>query len=216
MSLDTQFVTLLSMIGMGIYFGAAFDTYNRFLVRAKRKVWFVFINDILFWCIQALLIFYVLYESNQGEWRFYILLALLCGYSAYQALLRNSYKRLLEMTIYWVNKFSKFLVKLGALLFIRPIKGLIALIITVILLIFQVLLKFGNPLLWLAKYLLKALISIVRVIFYPFTSTASWLWKTIPGGVRSPVEKFFDKLAGIGKKLKNTINKLLKKWTNKS
>lgn len=214
MSLDTQFVTLLSMIGMGIYFGAAFDTYNRFLVRAKRKVWFVFINDILFWCIQALLIFYVLYESNQGEWRFYILLALLCGYSAYQALLRNLYKRLLEMTIYWAHQSSKFLTKLGALLFIRPIKGLITLIITVILFIFQLLLKFGNPLLWLAKYLLKALISLVRVIFYPFTSTAVWLWKRIPGPVRSPVEKFFDKLAGIGKKLKNTINKLLK--TNKS
>ncbi len=211
MSLDTQFVTLLSMIGMGICFGASFDTYNRFLGRTQRKLWFVFINDILFWCIQALLIFYVLYESNYGEWRFYILLALLCGYSAYQALFRDLYKRILEATIYWVHQSINFLVKLGALLIIRPIKGLITLVITVVVFAFQLLLKFGNPLLWLAKYLLKALISIVKAIFYPFSSTLAWIWKRIPGRVRSPVEKFFNKLAGIGKKVKNTINKLIKR-----
>ena len=108
MSLDTQFITLISMIGMGISFGAAFDTYNHFLVRGKRKLWFVFLNDILFWCTQALLIFYVLYESNYGEWRFYILLALLCGYSAYQALFKNLYKKFLKMAINWIHQILLF------------------------------------------------------------------------------------------------------------
>lgn len=216
MSLNTQFVTLISMISMGIYFGAAFDTYNRFLIRAKRKVWIVFINDVLFWCIQALLIFYVLYESNYGELRFYILLALLCGYSAYQAIFRGMYKRLLELTIQWVNRSISLLVKFGNLLLIRPVKGLITLIITFILFIFQLLLKFGNLLIKVVKLLLMAVISVVKVLFYPFFKTVGWLWRRIPSQLRLPVEKFFYKLEGFGKRLKNTINKLLNKWTNKS
>jgi spore cortex biosynthesis protein YabQ len=51
MSLTTQFLTMLTMIGMGSYLGAAVDTYSRFLQRQKRAHWVVFINDILFWVI---------------------------------------------------------------------------------------------------------------------------------------------------------------------
>ena len=216
MSLSIQFVTLISMISMGIGFGAAFDTYNRFLVRARRKLWVVFIHDILFWCTQALLIFYVLYQSNYGEWRFYILLALLCGYSAYQAIFKNLYKQLLELAIYWIHQSILFLAKLGALILIRPIKGLFMLIISLIVFIFQVLLKLGKVVLALVKFLLKAVISVVKVLLYPFYKTVVWVWNRMPHQLRLPVEKFFYKLAGIGKKLKNSINKLLKKWTDKS
>ena len=49
MTLSTQFMTMLSMIGMGTLFGAMFDTYQRFLNRPKRKQWIVFFNDLLFW-----------------------------------------------------------------------------------------------------------------------------------------------------------------------
>lgn len=216
MSLDTQFVTMISMISMGICFGAAFDTYNRFLVREKRKVWIVFINDVLFWCIQALLVFYVLYESNYGEWRFYNLLALLCGYSAYQALFKNLYKRLLELSIHLIHQTILFLTKLGVLLLVRPIKGLITLIITVIVFFLQVVLKFGNGILLLANLLLKTVISVVKVLLYPFYKPIVWIWRRIPVRLRSTVEKFFYKLAGIVKKVKNSISKIVKKWTNRS
>ncbi len=216
MSLDIQFVTLISMISMGICFGAAFDTYNRFLVRSKRKAWIVFINDVLFWCIQALLIFYVLYESNYGEWRFYILLALLCGYSAYQALFKHLYKQFLESAIHSVHQTVLFLKRLGVLLLVRPITGLITFIITVIVFFLQLVLKFGNGILALANLLLKALISVVKILFYPFYKTIEWIWGIIPNRLRSPVEKFFYKLAGIGKEVKNSISKLIKKWTTRS
>ena len=216
MSLDTQFITLISMIGMGISFGASFDTYNHFLVRGTRKLWIVFLNDILFWCSQALLIFYVLYASNYGEWRFYILLALLCGYSAYQALFKNLYKKLLKKVIYLVQQTFLLFSKIGDYLLIRPIKGLITLIITLIVFILKVLLKFGNGILALVKWLLKALISVVKVLLHPFYKVVVLVWNWIPAPMRMPVEKFFYKLAGIGRKVKNTINKLFKKWTDKS
>ena len=67
------------------------DTYQRFLKRGHRNRWIVFINDILFWMIQGLIIFYVLFLVNHGELRFYLLLALICGFSAYQALMKRLY-----------------------------------------------------------------------------------------------------------------------------
>ena len=84
------------------------DTYNRFLKRSERKRWIVFIHDFLFWVIQGLLIFYVLFLVNEGEFRFYLFLALLCGFSAYQALLKSLYRSSLELFIKIVIKIFEF------------------------------------------------------------------------------------------------------------
>src|SRR5262245_25191931 len=97
MTLSTQFLSMLSMIGMGSLFGMMFDTYQRFLNRPKRNHWIVFFNDLLFWIIQALLIFYILFLVNNGELRFYIFIAILCGFAAYQSLLKGTYLKLLEI-----------------------------------------------------------------------------------------------------------------------
>jgi len=99
MSLSVQFYTMLAMIAMGSFFGGTLDTYNRFLQRRKRKRWVVFVHDVLFWLCQSLLLFYVLFLVNAGEVRFYIFIALLCGFAAYQALFKNGYLKLLEWCI---------------------------------------------------------------------------------------------------------------------
>ena len=122
MTLTTQFYTLLAMIGMGSFYGAALDTYNRFLKRSERKRWIVFIHDVLFWVIQGLLIFYVLFLVNEGEFRFYLFLALLCGFSAYQALFKKLYRSSLELFIKIVINIFKFCVKSFQILIFLPIK----------------------------------------------------------------------------------------------
>src|SRR6476660_4178123 len=111
MTLTTQFYTLLAMIGMGSFYGAALDTYSRFLKRSERKRWIVFVHDVLFWVIKGLLIFYVLFLLNEGAFRFYLFLALFCGFSAYQALFRNLYRSSLEMFIKIVIKIFEICVK---------------------------------------------------------------------------------------------------------
>ena len=111
MTLSTQFMTMLAMIGMGIFFGAALDTYNRFLKRRKRKSWLVFINDVLFWILQSLFIFFVLFRVNQGELRFYIFIALLCGFAGYQSVFKGIYLKWLEMLIFYCNFTISFFCK---------------------------------------------------------------------------------------------------------
>ncbi|MBU8908439.1 spore cortex biosynthesis protein YabQ [Desertibacillus haloalkaliphilus] len=163
MSLTVQLSTMIAMSAMGVWLGAAIDTYGRFAKQRRSFHWLVAVNDLLFWLIQGLLVFYVLLQVNQGEMRFYVLLALICGYAGYQALFRNYYQALLERLIRFAILTFRFIRSVIIVLFIRPIKWLLKLLYslcmmvitaTVAVLVFvgKVLLK---PLQWLGNALLK-------------------------------------------------------------
>lgn len=205
MTLTTQFYTLLAMIGMGSFYGAALDTYNRFLKRSERKRWIVFIHDILFWVIQGLLIFYVLFLVNEGEFRFYLFLALLCGFSAYQALLRSLYRSSLELFIKIVIKVFEFCVKSVQILIFLPIKWVITVILTLLIGIWK-------TLFFLLKWMGKLLFMIVHVILKPFQWILIKIWDMLPETVTKKVGKFYNRLTGILLKCKNVIKTFINKW----
>lgn len=205
MTLSTQFLTMLSMIGMGSLFGAMFDTYQRFLNRPKRKTWIVFLNDLLFWIIQALLIFYTLFIVNNGELRFYIFIALLCGFAAYQGLFKAVYLRLLELVINTIIAVAKFIKKTFQLLVYKPILGLIQLVITIILVL-------GRGLMTLVKFAFKVLLFILKVVLVPVLKILLILWKLLPKGLKKTVEKLYNRIAGSFEKIGNYMSKLIDKW----
>ncbi|MCQ6276728.1 spore cortex biosynthesis protein YabQ [Bacillus sp. V3B] len=198
MTLTTQFMTMLAMIGMGTFFGAALDTYNRFLQRRKRKSWLVFINDILFWVFQGLLIFFVLFHVNQGELRFYIFLALLCGFATYQSILKQLYLKCLEKLISIVISVFEFTVKFVHLVVYRPIQIFISVLVTTILTI-------GKGLLVLLKGCIRCILSIIKILCMPIIWILLLFWKLLPKGLKKCVEKLYNKLAGKLKIIKNTI-----------
>ncbi len=208
MTLSTQFFTMLSMIGMGALFGMMLDTYQRFLQRSKRKHWLVFINDILFWSLQALLIFYILFLINKGEIRFYIFIALLCGFAAYQSLLKQLYLRILETAIVSFISFYQFMKKTMLLLVYKPARGLVQLVIAIILII-------GRGLITLVKFIFKVLILIMRFILKMTKKILLIFWKLLPKGIKNSVEKLYNNLAGHFSKIKNTISRFIGKWKNR-
>jgi spore cortex biosynthesis protein YabQ len=205
MTLSTQFLTMLVMIGMGTFFGAALDTYNRFLQRSKRKNWLTFINDILFWVFQGLLIFYVLFNINQGEWRFYILIALVCGFAAYQSLFKQLYLKTLERLIILVISIYSFFVKLFLLLIYKPIKGLVTLLISIIIM-------FGNGFYRLFKWVLSIIWLVISQIINLIIWILSLFWKLFPKHFKNSVEKLYNRIAGNIRSIKNSIIKLISKW----
>lgn len=199
MSLPIQFYTLLAMIGMGSLFGAMLDTYQRFLKRGRRKKWIVFVNDLLFWFIQGIIIFYVLFLVNYGELRFYLFLALLCGFSAYQALFKNIYLSLLESLIRLVNMTARLIYRTVYLLVYKPIRGLCLLLIAIILYFYGLLLSLVKIVWIMVKWITKTL-------FKPFL----WLLeKVIPESAKRFVAQLRKKTAGYLKGSKNTIIKAL-------
>jgi spore cortex biosynthesis protein YabQ len=193
------------MIGMGSLFGMMFDTYQRFLDRPNRKSWIVFFNDLLFWVIQALIIFYTLFLVNNGELRFYIFVALLCGFAAYQSLFKGIYLRLLEAIINTVIAIYRFMRRAFLLLIYKPVLGLIQLIISIIILL-------GRGLFSLVKFILNILWIVLKVIWVPIEKIMLLLWKLLPKTIKKSVEKLYNKTAGIFMEIKNYLLKLIKKW----
>ncbi|KEF36425.1 spore cortex biosynthesis protein YabQ [Schinkia azotoformans MEV2011] len=194
MSLTIQLNTMIAMVIMGAWLGAALDTYGRFLKRPKRATWFLFINDILFWMVQALLFFYVLLLVNEGQLRFYIILAILCGYAAYQSLFKNIYLKVLELLIKSSIWTYRFVYRLIIILVVQPIKWLIQLLIVLILFI-------GNVL-W------KILKLTFLIVYTPIKWIFQVLWRFVP----QKVKIFFISMAGILVRKKNTIVKWWKKF----
>lgn len=208
MTLSTQFLTMLSMIGMGALFGMMLDTYQRFLQRPKRKQWLTFINDILFWGLQALLTFYILFLINKGEIRFYIFIALLCGFAAYQSLLKQFYLRILDIAISSFISFYQFMRKTVILLVFKPARGLIQLVIAIILII-------GRGLITLVKFIFKVLILIMQFILKVLRKIMLIFWKLLPKGIKKSVEKLYNNLAGFFSIIKNFISKFFDRWKNR-
>ncbi|WP_375090830.1 spore cortex biosynthesis protein YabQ [Peribacillus sp. RS7] len=208
MTLTIQFYTLLAMIGMGSGFGAALDTYSRFLKRSERKRWIVFIHDFLFWIIQGLLIFYVLFLVNEGEFRLYLFLALLCGFSAYQALFKGFYQRFLEFLIILVIKLARFITNLVHMLIFLPIKWVIVSLIAIII-------GMGKFVLALLKWAGKILLFILNVFWRPVKWILTHIWNLLPVFVTKNVGKFYNKGKGILLKIKNSIIRMLNRWRTK-
>ena len=208
MTLSTQFITMLSMIGMGAFFGAALDTYNRFLQRSRRKRWLVFINDVLFWLLQGLIIFYVLFLVNKGEIRFYIFIALVCGYAAYQGLFKQLYLRLLEIVISITVSTYIFFVKAARILIIRPLQLLFMLLVSIIVMI-------GKSLFFLTKFILRVLIFTAKLFLKPVQGLFLILWKLLPKNIKKFVEKLYNKMAGFLRRLKKYVQRWIKKWKNR-
>ncbi|MFA1715278.1 spore cortex biosynthesis protein YabQ [Peribacillus frigoritolerans] len=208
MTLTIQFYTLLAMIGMGSGFGAALDTYSRFLNRSERKRWIVFIHDFLFWIIQGLLIFYVLFLVNEGEFRLYLFLALLCGFSAYQALFKGFYQRFLEFLIILVIKLARFIANSVHMLIFLPIKWVIVSILAIII-------GIGKFVLTLLKWAGKILLFILNIFWRPLKWILTYIWNLLPVFVTKNVGKFYNKGKGILLKIKNFIFRTINGWKNK-
>ncbi|WP_442597384.1 spore cortex biosynthesis protein YabQ [Neobacillus sp. D3-1R] len=205
MTLSTQFLTMLSMVGMGVLFGTSLDTYQRFLNRPKRKRWFVFINDILFWLSQGLSIFYTLFLVNQGEIRFYIFLALLCGFAAYQSLFKRFYLRLLETFIQFCISTYRFGEKTFLLLIWKPLLWLFSLIISLLFALYR-----GSI------ALIRLLFNIVKWIIIVLSKPIFWIllifWKLMPKKIKKSVEKLYNKMAGIFSLIKNYFQGWIQRW----
>ncbi|MRG88184.1 spore cortex biosynthesis protein YabQ [Salinibacillus xinjiangensis] len=124
MSLSLQFFTMMVMVASGIYLGMAIDTFHRFHNHKKRSDISKYANEILFWILQGLVIFYILYLTNQGQLRLYVWLALLFGIAFYQSVLRVMYLKVLEGMIQYSVATFRFLNRLFQRLVIAPLTKL--------------------------------------------------------------------------------------------
>ena len=208
MTLTTQFYTLIAMIGMGSYFGASLDTYQRFLNRPHRKKWIVFIYDILFWMVQALQVFYVLLLVNQGELRFYSFLALVCGFAAYQALIKGIYLRLLNIFILLVKRTMKLLREISRILIYRPFLFIFKMIKVILNLFLKGIIAIG-------ELIFRIVTIIMKIIFSPIVWIIRRIYNMLPQTFTNKLENMYNKSAGVFLRIKNTLSEWIKERKKK-
>jgi spore cortex biosynthesis protein YabQ len=192
MTLTVQFQTMLSMVFMGIWIGMAVDTYSRFIHEKRKWHWLHFLNDLLFWLVQALLVFSVFLHVNHAEIRFYIFIALICGYAAYRALFETIYKRVLEWFVSAVVSLFRFLFNLFNSLLVMPIKWLIMIITGI--------------LLYVLKILQRIAIVLLKILFSPFKWIGRLVWRFIPKQKWYNLKEKYLKVAGFFNSVKNKVS----------
>ncbi|OIJ20513.1 spore cortex biosynthesis protein YabQ [Anaerobacillus alkalidiazotrophicus] len=193
MSLTVQLQTMLIMVAMGGWLGMAIDTYSRLIRGRNWKKWITVINDSLFWVLQGLLVFYILLQVNEGEMRFYILLALLCGYSCYRALLFSIYLKILEALISTIIKTYKFCKAALFMLIINPTKELLKLLYKLCMMVIS--------------FTISVIFFLLEVIYTPFVWIGKGIWRLLP---KEKIKKYKSKL-GFLSKIKNYIKQRLNK-----
>ncbi|GGD28105.1 spore cortex biosynthesis protein YabQ [Pontibacillus salipaludis] len=193
MSLDTQFFTMVIMFSSGVYLGMVMDTFKRFEPLWKSNLIMRYSFEILFWILQGLVLFYFLFLANQGELRLYIVLAVVCGYAAYQALFRTTYKKVLERLIKIISGLIRFFTRVVTVFIVRPIRFIVITVTKLILL------------LWTT--LLAIILFLLKILLYPFQLIGRITWKLMPKNVK----KYLLDVAGFYSKMKNII---LKWWGN--
>ncbi|MFD1068164.1 spore cortex biosynthesis protein YabQ [Oceanobacillus locisalsi] len=189
MTLSTQFLTLLTMIVSGFYLGVIQETFRRFTVYWKGRLFLTYFLEILFWMTQAGILFYILYRVNQGELRVYIVLACLLGFSVYQALAKQTYKNVLEYAIQVFKTIYRGIERLLKLLVISPLQWIFLMFYRMIKTIL-----FG---------VFKIIAWLCRFLFTPFRWVGTAIYRICP----SSIQNFFLHVAGFYSKIKNIINK---------
>lgn len=161
MTLREQFLSLMVMVLMGLWVGASYSVYGRFLHPGKKRRWILLFTDPLFWILQALILFAFLLPINEGRLRFYMFLGAILGFSFYKALLERPFLFLFDKLSSLIVRISRFFAKTVYQLIIYPIFFLLMLVYRLCRMTVSALLRI---LLFLLLFPLKLLRGILRLI----------------------------------------------------
>ncbi|WP_077329967.1 spore cortex biosynthesis protein YabQ [Virgibacillus siamensis] len=193
MTLNVQFITMIAMVIGGLYLGIIQETFRRFSVHWKRRRVMAYFMEISFWLSQTMILYYLLFRVNNGELRFYVFVAVLLGFSVYQALVANIYKRLLEQIISIVLKCFRIIEKVINFLIITPVKFIIQVAVTCVMFVLHILLN-------IVRYVLKVVVAPIL-----------WIFRALFGILPENIQNKLYKIAEFYSTIENTCRKWVKK-----
>jgi len=179
MTLTMQWMTMAVMLLSGIGMGAVFDGYRVVSNELKFPRWWLPVLDILYWMAAAVIVFRVLYASNNGELRAYVFIGLAIGVIIYYVLFSKMIIGAVKWLIRAVRAVILFLWKCVEVLVIKPVLLLYKLAAVIV--------AFGSA---FTIFLLKIVVQLVR----PFWKFIVWLtnpiFRPIAGGLKNYMMKW--------------------------
>ncbi|CAM4517296.1 spore cortex biosynthesis protein YabQ [Paenibacillus endophyticus] len=160
MTLSMQWLTMAVMLLSGLGMGTVFDGYRVVTNELRFPRWWLPVLDVIYWIAAGLIVFRVLYASNNGEVRAYVFIGLAIGIVIYYFLLSRFVIAIVKWMIGAVRKLIGFILKCLEILVVKPI----LLLYKVLMVIFA----FGSA---LTIFILKIVIQLVR----PFWKLFVWM-----------------------------------------
>lgn len=160
MTLEVQFWTLVMMVAGGNALGAIYDLFRVVHQRLRMPRLAYIPIDITYWILSTILIFSLLYSSNQGQLRLFVFIGMASGVLIYYFLLSKPTTRLFNGIMTMIASLYKFAVKMVQLLIIKPLIGL-----------YRALVVFLGFLTALAIFLYKIMLQLL----YPFWALILWV-----------------------------------------
>ncbi|MGY4691875.1 spore cortex biosynthesis protein YabQ [Salibacterium sp. K-3] len=184
MTLAVQFQTMAAMFMMGVAAGVSLDVYERLcLGLVRRSMWTRAGADILFWILQALIVFYALLRINEGELRFYIFPGLAAGFFLYRYYGRSSFLGRLEMLCRTGNRVRRIFTAVFKVLVLRPLN-------------FVLQLAAGSVMMGLT-IIKNFLFFILHLLLVPLTGTTRLFRRVVEKVLPAPVLAFIRKTTDV-------------------
>ncbi|MFD2115461.1 spore cortex biosynthesis protein YabQ [Paenibacillus yanchengensis] len=121
MTLSVQWLTIAAMMSAGLGMGIVFDGYRIFSNALKFPRWWLPILDLMYWIAAAIVVFQLLYASNNGEVRAYVFVGLVIGIVVYHWL----FHRMTVVLFHWIIQAGKavllFLKRLLHFIIVKPV-----------------------------------------------------------------------------------------------
>ncbi|WP_058305659.1 spore cortex biosynthesis protein YabQ [Gracilibacillus massiliensis] len=185
MTLSTQFITMISMVLSGVYLGASYHTFKRLERLWLSSITWKYLLEILFWLLQAVVLYVILFLINEGILRFYVFLAVICGYAMFKSLIEQVFSRILDVIFRILHDIYRFLYRTIELLIVRPIIFIITVFIVCITKVFT--------------FFITILLAILKVISWPIRALFSVLFNMVPKNAQKYLHPFYR----IYSKIKN-------------
>lgn len=173
MSLSIQWLTLGAMLLSGVGMGVIFDGYRVVSNELRFPRWSLSILDLLYWIASALLVFKMLYASNNGEVRAYVFFGLAVGALLYYLF----FSKLTMVITLWLIKAVKWCIQIIISVFHLLVVKPIVIIWTILVFIVTVLYRFAIGMGKFMLQLLRPLVKLVLWIISPITKPIQkWLY----------------------------------------
>lgn len=112
-TVNQAYIFLLTVLG-GMIIGFVFDIFRIFRKLKKSGFFSVFVQDILFFIIFAVLMFAIIFYANDGEVRWYEFLGIFLGAVFYFVIFSSYIIKFLVTLIKIFGKITKFIFKIVA------------------------------------------------------------------------------------------------------
>lgn len=192
MTLQTEWLALLTMFGSGLILGVCLDVYRVLKGRWEMTGWVVALVDLCYWIVAAGWVFSVLLWSTWGELRFYMLLILFVGVGLYYLWLSRPTISVILFVIRVVQALLHFVIQCLHILIVTPLIFLAKFVWTLIKLVGRVIFVILRGVAWMLSPLWRPLEHLLRPVYMPLNPF---------------LLKSFRRAAGVWQKMKNVLRR---------